>query len=282
MAVTGNAALVATKQDLIAALVQKELISKGVLINTIQDVSRFAVKGAKTISFPKAGSFTVEDRASGAQATIQNLTFAVDQLPLDKMATVSWLIDPQDELESVLDVDAEYAVRAAAAHAAYVDGIIAAELETVGVATTTAAATITDAVILEMRSALLRREANPNSLYLAISPEQEAGMLAINKFTLAEQYGSQIIPAGVLGRIYGVNVVVSTQVEADEYYMYDRDGLCIGFQRGPTLGERGAPEYGATAMLKTLDQKFGVKGLQIAQAGVGAGLSALVVKDNNA
>ena len=76
MAVTGNAALVATKQDLIAALVQKELIAKAILAGTVLDVSRFAVKGAKTIAFPKAGSFTVEDRATGVQATIQNLTFS--------------------------------------------------------------------------------------------------------------------------------------------------------------------------------------------------------------
>ncbi len=281
MAVTGNAALVATKQDLIAALVQKELIAKAILAGTVLDVSRFAVKGAKTIAFPKAGSFTVEDRATGVQATIQNLTFANDQLLLDKMATVSWLIDPQDELESVLDVDAEYSLRAAAAHGLYLDQQIKSVLETNGVATTTVAANITDAVILEMRAALLRREADPRKLRLAISPEQEAAMLGINKFTLVEQYGQAVVQSGAFGFIYGIPVFVSSVIDGDEYYMYEEEGLCLGFQRGPTLGERAAPEYGATAMLKTLDQKFGVKGLQINQKGVGAAESALIVKDNN-
>lgn len=281
MAVTGNAALLATKQDIISALVQKELTSKAVLAGTVLDVSRFAVKGAKTIAFPKAGSFTVEDRASGAQATIQNLTFANDQLSLDKMATVSWLIDPQDALESVLDVDAEYAVRAAAAHAVYLDQQIKSQLETAGVATATIAATITDAVILEMRSALLRRKGDARKLRLAISPEQEAGMLAINKFTLVEQYGQAVVQSGAFGFIYGIPVFVTPEIDADEYYMYEEEGICLGFQRGPTMGERGAPEYGATAMLKTLDQKFGVKALLINQQGVGAAESALIVKDNN-
>lgn len=281
MAVTGNTALVATKQDVISALIQKELISKSILAGTVLDVSRFAVKGAKTIAFPKAGSFTVEDRASGAQATIQNLTFATDSLSVDKMATVSWLIDPQDALESVIDVDAEYAIRAAAAHGLYLDQMIQTELEAVGVATTTAAATITDAVILEMRSALLRRKADPRLLRLSISPEQEAGMLAINKFTLVQDYGSAVVASGALGFIYGMPVFVTPEIAAAQYYMYEQNGVAMGFQRGPTMGERPAPEYGATAMLKTLDQKFGVKGMQIAQQGVGAGLSALVVKDNN-
>lgn len=281
MAVTGNAALVATKQDLISALVQKELTAKAILAGTILDVSRFCVKGAKTISFPKAGSFTVEDRASGAQATIQNLTFASDQLALDKMATVSWLIDPQDELESVLSVDAEYAIRAASSHGVYLDSQVKAVLESAGVPTTTVAANITDAVILEMRSALLRRKADPRKLRLAISPEQEAAMLGINKFTLVDNYGAAVVQSGAFGFIYGMPVFVTPTIDADEYYMYEEEGLCLGFQRGPTLGERAAPEYGSTAMLKTLDQKFGVKGLQIEQQGVAAGLSALIVKDNN-
>jgi len=281
MAVTGNAALLATKQDLIAALVQRELIASSILSPTIMDVSRFAVKGAKTIAFPKAGSFTVEDRASGAQATIQNLTFATDQLALDRMATVSWLIDPQDELESVLDVDAEYAVRAARALGQDLDVQIVAQLEAAGVATATVAASITDAVILEMRSALLRRKANPRNLRLSIPPEQEAAMLAINKFTLVEQYGAAIVASGALGFIYGMPVFVTPTIGATAYYMYESEGCAFGFQRAATMGERNAPEYGATAMLKTLDQKFGVKAMQIAQQGVGVAESALIVKDGN-
>jgi hypothetical protein len=281
MAITGNAALVATKQDLISALVQKELTSKGILAGTVQDVSRFAVKGAKTIAFPKAGSFTVEDRASGVAATTQNLTFAVDTLALDKTATVSWLIDDQDALESVIDVDAEYAMRAAAAHAVYLDQQIKAQLEAAGDATATVAVNITDAVILEMRSALLRRKADPRLLRLAISPEQEAAMLAINKFTLVEQYGSAVVQSGAFGFIYGMPVFVTPEIDADEYYLYEQGAVAVGFQRGPTMGERLAPEYGATSMLKTLDQKFGVKALQINQQGVGVSESALIMKDGN-
>lgn len=281
MAVTGNTELTATKQDLISALVQKELIEKSVLAPTIDDVSAFAVKGAKTISFPKAGSFTVENRASAAVATTQSLTFGIDTMDLDFRANVSWIIDPNDAIESSIDVDGEYAIRAARAHAKYVDTQIKTELETVGVATATAGANITDAIILEMLAALTRRNADRSSLYLAISPEQEAAMLAINKFTSVD-FVNQTVPSGVIGRIYGVNVVVTPVIDADEYYMYERSGVALGFQRAPVMDERKAPEYGAGAMLKILEQKFGIKGMQLAQEGVGAGLSALVVKDANA
>jgi len=280
MAVTGNTALSATKAEIIANLVQRELISSSVLASTVYDVSRYAVRGASSVSFPKAGSFTVENRATATQATIQNLTFAKDTLTLDKRATVSWLIDAMDEIESSIDVSAEYAMRAARAHAVYLDTQIIAALELVGVATTTAG-DITDAVILEMRQTLLQHKADRRLLRLAISPAQEAKMLAINKFVTAQDYGTSAIPSGALGTIYGVPVFITPELGASQYFMYDQEGIALAFQKGPQLDERKAPEYGSNSMLRVLDQKFGVKGLLIGQQGVGVAESPLVVKDNN-
>jgi hypothetical protein len=283
VAVTGDTHLGDTKAEIISALVQKELVANSILAPTIQDVSMYAVKGAETVSFPKAGSFTVENRGTGAAATQQALTFAKDTLTLGFRATVSWLVDSMDALESSVDVEAEYLKRAAAAHGVYLDQKIIAELESVGVATTTAG-DISDAVILEMRTALLNRKANRSALRLVISPDQEAIMLAINKFVTADNIGNgQAITTGQMGTIYGVPVFVSNCLTAsDQYFMYEASGAALGFQRGPMLDQRSAPEYGAGSVLKVLDQKFGVKGLQIAQQGVASGKSALVVKDNNA
>ena len=74
MAVTGNTELLATKQDIIAAAVQRELKERSFLSNFVLDVSGFAGKGMKSISFPKLTSFTVEERASATAGTIQDLT----------------------------------------------------------------------------------------------------------------------------------------------------------------------------------------------------------------
>lgn len=280
MAVTGNTELTAVKEAAISALVQKELISASVLAGNVYDVSGFCRPGAVSISFPKAGSFTVEDRASAALASIQSLTFSKDTLPLGFMATVAWVIDPQDAIETPVDVDAEYAKRAARAHGVYVDQKLITELETVGVATTTAG-NISDAIILEMRAALLNRKANARNLRLAISPAQEAILLGINKYTLAQDYGRSVIPEGILSQVYGIPILVTPELATQQFFMYDVEGIALGFQKGPQMDERKAPEYGSGAMLKILDQKFGVKGLEINQQGVGAAESALVVKDNN-
>lgn len=280
MGITGNTALTATKNDLIVALVQKELISEGVLAPTVLDVSRFAGKGMQSISFPKAGSFTVENRATGAAATTQNLTFAADKLDLEFRATVAWLIDSMDELQSSVEVESEYAVRAARAHAVYIEQKIIAEMETVGVASSILG-DISDEWILDARKSLLNRKANRARLNLAISPDQEAKMLAIDKFVSAEKYGSAVIPSGALGMIYGVPVFVSTELGAQQHFMYDSEGIAIGFQRAPLMDERPAPEYGAGSKLKVLDQLFGVQGLQLGYQGVQSTESALVVKDGN-
>lgn len=280
MGVTGNTELTAVKEAAISALVQKELISASVLASNVYDVSGFCRPGALSISFPKAGSFTVEDRASAAQATMQSLSFGKDTLTLGFMATVAWIIDPQDAIETPVDVEAEYAKRAARAHGVYVDQKLILEMETAGVATTTAG-DISDAIILEMRQALIQRKANPRNLRLAISPAQEAKLLGINKFTLAQDYGRAVIPEGILSQVYGIPVLVTPELGTQQYFMYDVEGVCVGFQKGPQMDERKAPEYGSGAMLKIMDQKFGVKALEINQQGVGAAESALIVKDNN-
>ena len=280
MGVTGDTALSATKAEIIAAMVQKELISQSILAPTVMDVSRFAVKGASTVSFPKAGSFTVENRATATQATVQNLTFAKDTLALSFRATVSWLVDSMDAVESVIDVDAEYAMRAARAHAVYLDQQIISTLELVGDVTATAG-DISDAIILEMRAKILKQKADRRLLRLAISPVQEAKMLAISKFVSAQDYGTSAIPSGALGSIYGIPVFITPELGDQQYFVYEQEGVALAFQRGPQLDERKAPEYGAGSMLKTLDQKFGVKGMLIGQQGVGVAESPLVVKDAN-
>lgn len=271
MPLIGNTQLSSTKQDLIAALVQRELISAAVVKPSIRDVSQFAVKGAKTIAFPRAGSFTVEDRATTAQASLVTVTYATDQLTVDRMATVSWIVDPQDELESAINVEADLVARAARALGKDFDTQVIAGLESSASATTTAGA-ISKSIFLEMRQLLLAQNADPNSLYFLCGPDSEAVLLGITEFVDANTYGSARIPSGVLGMLYGVKVIMSTQIAANTFYMYDSEGYCYGFQKDVSMGERPAPEYGVGALLRTMDAKWGHKALQN---------SVLLKKDNN-
>lgn len=267
----GNTDLVATKNDLIVALVQRELISKAVVMPSIADLSAFASKGSKSISVPRAGSFSVEDRATTAQATLANVTYAVDQINLDQMSTVSWVVDPQDEVESAVAVEADLAQRAARAHARNFDNLVIAGLEADATATTTAGA-ITKDIVLEMREALLSAEADPNQLTLLVGPDSESTLLGISEFVEADKYGSSAIPTGVLGRLYGVEVRMSTLIGATTFYMYDKDGYGFAIQKQASMDERPAPEYGSGAKLRVMDMKWGHDQLQN---------GVLLLKDNN-
>lgn len=263
MAVTGNTQLVATKQDLIAALVQKELKFQAKLLPTITDVSPFAVKGSKSVSFPTAGSFTVENRATATAGTIQDLTFAAEQLLLDQRLYVGWLVDSVDEYQANVDVQAEYVKRAASAHARKIDELILSTLDAASGYNQTGG--IDQTKILNARKFLLKNQADISACTLVVSPEGEADILAIPEFVRADAYGSNgNIPSGVIGRIYGFNVMVHTSPTLAKSFIYEKASVAVAFQKGPQYDEQKAVQYGTGAMLAAVDQLVGFKALQIA------------------
>lgn len=267
----GDTELGSTKNDLIISLVQRELIKKAVVMPTVRDASAFAVKGAQSVALPRAGSFSVEDRATTAQASLVNVTYAVDTINMDRMATIGWVVDPQDGRHSAVDVEIDLAQRAARSHAADFDTQVIAGLEASSTATTTAGA-ITKDIFLEMRRSLLEAQANPDNLWFLYGPESEEDLLGISEFTESQIYGSPVIPEASLRRVYGVNLVMSTGITGTSFYMYDGDGYGFAMSKGLSMGERDAPEYGVGAKLSVMDQHWGHAQLQN---------GALLYKDNN-
>ncbi len=278
----GDTELALTKMEIISEQVQRQLIAESILASQVSDKSAFARKGAESVSFPKGEDFVVNNRASGAAAVEQLLSYTKDTMLLDKRSSISWVVDPNDEIESVIAINADLIGRATRGHAEDIDIKIVAELEVVGVVTATAGAAIDDPAIRDMISELKRRHARPGNLRLAISPEQENDMFGIAKFTANDTYGSPIVRNGQLGTIYGVPVLVTPTLADTQYFMYDMDGIAIAFQKSTKLDSRKAPENGVGAELFVMENKYGVKGLQLGQQGVGGTLSALVAKDATA
>lgn len=272
--ITGNTQLTATKEAIIASIVQKELNFAAKLLNagSVTDYSGWAVKGAKSVSVPKSNSFTAVDRASGVAGDASVITFGADLIDLNQAAYVAWIVDSQDEVQSRISVQAELARLAASAQGRFVDSYLIALLEA-GAAATTTAGDITKDIVLEMRETLLSGYADPNQLFLTVGPDQEAKLLNIAEFVRADSYGAMptALKTGVIGQLYGVNVIVSMGVAASTYYMWEKSGLAIAFQQGPMMSEQGANEYGSQAKRVALDQLFGAKLMQ----------TGLYVKDNN-
>jgi len=280
MTVIANTQMAPTKMDLIVAMAQRELKANAQLAGFFSDKSQFAIKGSKSISFPKLSSFSALDRASGVAGTEQVVTASVDQLLLDKNKQVLWVIDPSDEIQSTLNWELETVKLASSAHGRQFDSDLVAAAMTARTEVSVSG-NITRDLVLEMIEYLSKNFANKNQIALFISPAQKTAMLKISEFTQAQIFGNAVIPSGTIGSVYGVPVVEAPILSDAQFFMADKDGLAYGLQKVPAYDEQKAIEYGAGAMKRTLDQLYGVKALQIAQGTAAAGKSALIIGYND-
>jgi len=285
----GNTELSATKQEVITEIAQRALIAASVYVPSWKDLSSRAVKGASQISFPKYSSlFSVENRASATAGSNQLSAFSKDTMDLDVRAHIQWVVDTDDEIESTLDVQREYIEQASKEHASDFDQRGIAKMEADAITTTTAG-DISQAVSLEMRRVLCQNKANMDDLWLSVGCDQEEKLLQIDPFISAEKYGRAIIPEGVLGKLYGMMVLVSNNLAAQQYFAHSSEGFGFALQRAPAFDEAPKPEFGVGAKLQVLAQKYGQKSLQVGvpNAFLADGTtaittqSALIVKDAN-
>lgn len=260
-----------TKAAAIAEKVQRELKFRAKLAGTVLDVSRYARPGYKSVSFPKFSSFTVSNRASGTKGEAQSISSTTDTLNLDQNAYCSWIIDSMDELQSSVMWQADLAVRAAASHGRFVDEAILAELANVA-QDAPFTGDLTKDGIVELRKAMVEAHTDPSECYLVVDTEQYANLLKIEDFISAEKYGVSALPTGVVGKIFGLNIVEHSGMEG--FFCYHPEAIALGFQAAPKLASQPAIEYGSSSERKVLDQLFGVKGLQV----LGNGKSALAFK----
>lgn len=262
-AVLGNTETVSLRQDLISALVQRELIDSAVLASGVMDVSQFAEPGAKSIEFPRAGSFTVQKKQEDEEAQAQSITYATDALALDQHAVVQWILPKRSSIQSKVDLVADTVQRAARAHARQVDVDIRDAM--VAAATSVSlSGSFGREEITEMRKEI-RNDLYPmDNITLAISPDFEEDMLNVQDFINADKYGSAMpVMQGEIGRVFGCRVVVSTLLTAAagaRALMWHRDALALGFQLNPEFDSQKDLKNLGTRY--SLDQLYGIKALQ--------------------
>jgi hypothetical protein len=281
--ITGNTELGASKQDLIAALVQRELQFKSRLLPYVSDVSAWAIAGAKSISFPKLTSFTVINRTEGAQGDASALTATVDTMNLNINAYIAYVIDATTKLQSNIQSELELAKRAAGSHARYVDSQILAgflagayHFQNVG-----ADVDVTYTNLLDMQEKYLKNEGLMEEGAWIISAKQNRVILTLSEFKDMSAYGEMAIRDGFVRQMLGMPVVVHTGLADKEAYLVGKEGLAVGFQKAPAMDEQKANEFGVGAVRVAIDQLFGVKALQTGLKGAAAGKSPLILGLND-
>ena len=281
--ITGNTEIGGTKQALIAAMVQKELAFKAKLTPFFTDLSSLANPGATSVAIPKLSSFTVIDRAEGDYGDASQLTSSNDVLSLDKNAYVSWIIDSMTAIQANIPAQLEFARRAAAAQARYVDSAIIAEIRSVAFSFLNVGSDVdvTYANILTMVKELEENDAAMEDSVWLVSPQQKSALFALAEFKNQYQFGQATLPNGVIGTILGTPVVMHNGLAGKELFLAEKSGLAYAFQKNASYGEQDEIGYGVGAKKAAIDQLFGVKGMQLAQKGAASGKSPLIIGLND-
>lgn len=262
---TGVTETVATSVDVVAAILQSELIEKAVLLGTVTDYSAWVMKGANTVKIPRTGSFTVSNKAENTTTASAKLTFATDSIELSIHKHIVALIEDIAEEQSVLDIEADYMQRMASAMALSVDNDIAAALVKAAndrQLSGTSNLVLTLADINAARRDLNEADVPQGDRFLAIPAAQEEAMLNLDNFISADKYGArEPLQNGEIGRVYGFKVIVTNQFASDsEFVAYHRSHVGFARQIAPKF-ERQRAELGKLGDEVSMSLLIGVKQL---------------------
>ena len=267
-----------SKQDIVLAMIQKELAGKSAFFPLVTDVTRFAKKGMQTIAFLKRSVVNAIDKDCHNPNPTQAFALTSDILPLDKKPYVSFTISDCDELESVVNLEAESAKAAASAIQRHVDDAIINAL-IAGAGFTSTQLTLNRDAVLEMLDYVDCNYAE-DIVIVASCKQKYSALLKEAEFTQADIYGSAVIKDGTMASLYGYPLVFSKRLPVDQALVFDKASLAIGFQRGVKFRKQACNEYGADAWNYTWDAKYGVKILQENELGAGVGKSPWIAKLN--
>jgi N4-gp56 family major capsid protein len=245
---TSSANTGVTEMEVIASILQEELIQASVLRPTVLDLSSMATKGIKIIDWPRI------DAASSLSPSAQNpdgvtenagqtVNFEVDSLSLSDWSAIVFEIPDRVSQQSMINLEAELAKSAGRRYGEYMDNKIIAQLrlasaaapdhqlgfgsDTAGVGTSIA---LDD--IAKCRQKLNRANVPQNDRYLVIPPEQERVLIGLDNFRNAQNYGSRdALLKGEIGEIYGFKVIVHNGLASNESLAYHKSSCAVAVQQ---------------------------------------------------
>lgn len=275
MAEIGLTEVSATSAAVVANVVQTVLKQKSILMPTVDDYSRFAVKGSLSVGVPRRTQFAAADKTENTGLTAQELTFAADTISLNKHKAIYASLERIAAEQATPDVQAEILVEMAGELALQIDKDIIVQLKLVSTAApdhlldyaNSPTDTLAQADILEARRLLNVQSVPMQDRFLVVSPDQEKALLSIADFVRADAYGSANgLMNGELGRIYGFTVLMHTSLAGVDSLAYHKSHAGMAMQI--------APEYKTdfdipkVADQFLLHQLYGVKVMDSGKRGV--------------
>ena len=269
-----------SKNDLIISRVQRELEANIKVLPFLTDLSSFASKGVKQIEVPRLSSFTAANRTFGAAFSESTLTDATDALALDQNSGVMWIEDKADEIQSSIEFRMEASKKAAAAVGRFVADAIYTGIDGAAGSSLNGAtpADVSKQDMLDLREYVLCNEGKIEDMVYLVGCDQESVLLNIADFIRADSYGSQptALQSGVIGRLYGVPVVIDNLIKSQQVYCIDKAGYAYASQRSMNMQAEDDIQYGTNAQKVVVDHLWGHAPMQVGEKSAGAGNSPLI------
>jgi N4-gp56 family major capsid protein len=244
---TSSANTSVTEMDVIASIIQEELIQASLLRPTVTDLSSMAQKGVKQIDWPRIDASTsfapaAQNPDGVTENAAQTVTFEVDSLSLNDWTAISFEIPDRVSRQSMVNLEAELAKSAGRRYGEYMDDQIIVQLrlasasspdhelgfgsDTSGVGTSVSLDDIAKA-----REKLNRASVPQSDRYLVIPPEQERVIIGLDNFRNADKYGSRdALLKGEVGEIYGFKVLVHNGLNSNEMLAYHKSACAVAVQ----------------------------------------------------
>jgi hypothetical protein len=277
-ALLGKTEVDAVSQELVlGSMVQQQLIQSALLLPTVNNYS--APLGVDKLKIPRAGGFTVGNKTENTAVDAQVITYATDDLALDKHKVIQVLIEKFALKQSQVAVLSDIAARAGKALALQLDTDIITALEAVSTSAPDHAiawasgSALTAADFLNARELLVDQYINPQECYVGISAAMEKAVLGINDFVQAQTYGNaQGLQQGVLGTIYGMKVIVHTGFADAKSIFYHPSHVAVAIQE--LVSYDMDKDLANLAERHSWDMIYGVKTLDSGKRGVLVGTAS--------
>ncbi len=286
MAIMGVTEIDAVSQrEIMANMVQQYLQAAAAFPQRVMTFT--AAPGNKSVDIPRAAGFTVQNKVENTAVTPQVLTWAVDNLPLNKHRVVQVNLEKIANLQSKVAQEIQIAERAGLDMAFDTDLAIVAEFyasvsttapdHIVAYANSAGANTMAAGDVLNAKRLLDIQKVPQDGRYLGVDPTAYSELLAISDFVrvdaIAANQSTEGIRPGVVGRIYGFEVFMSQAITEDQNIAFHRSALAYGVQQGITYEtDMDLPNL---AQLHSFDQIYGLKGLDAGKRVVVLGKATL-------
>lgn len=286
MAIMGVTEIDAVSQrEIMANMVQQYLQAAAAFPQRVMTFT--AAPGNKSVDIPRTGGFSVGNKTENTAVTAQVLTWAVDNLPLNKHRVIQVNLEKIANLQSKVAQELQIAERAGLDLAYDTDLQIVAEFyaaasasspdHIIAYANSGGANTMGAADVLNAKRLLDIQKVPQDGRFLAVDPTAYSELLSVSDFVRVDAIGanntSEGIRPGVVGRIYGFEVFMSQAVTEDQNIAFHRSALAYGVQQGVTYEtDLDLPNL---AQLHSFDQIYGLKGLDLGKRHVILGKATL-------